>query len=168
MKESELEVQKSKVKFQRLNVKREGFTLIEMLLVIGIATVLGIIGTANFLGLRDVKALDSNTQRIVEDLRTVSGNSLSGLEDSTWGIRFTNSDAQYYEVWRGADYASGVKTKRSVLSAKVFFVDPASGQFKDVVFARGTGLPNATLTLIISNGASQKTITMNTNGRIDY
>ena len=147
--------------------RKLGFSLIELLVVIGIVTILAVGGTVSYLGLRDKKALDSIVSKIVFDLRATSGRSKAQEDDMGWGIRFTNSADDYYEIWRGADYATGEEIKRTNLTS-MFFTDPAEGFSKDIVFARATGLPTSSAAITISSNSLSKTITVSSNGRIDY
>lgn len=151
-----------------------GFTLIEVMVVIGIAVIIGIVGAISLGGFRNKTALDSAELKAVQDLRYAASQSVSGQGDLTWGIRFTNSTADYYEIWKSpapASYASGTVVSRANLASGVTFYDPASGQVKDIIFARGTGLPtvsDGSSTVIFFNGTDYRTITVNSIGRIDY
>ena len=149
---------------------RNGFTLIEILIVISITTALAIGGTLNYLGLRDKKALDSMVSLVIFDLRSASVKSKAQENDMQWGIRFTNGSSDYYELWRGVSYSDplGAKVKKVPLSL-VKFIDPIEGSSKDVIFQRATGLPLAASVITIANRSSrERTITINANGRIDY
>src|ERR1043165_4390174 len=104
-----------------------GFTLVELLLVIAISVILGVVATISYLGLRNKQALDNSVQRVVEDLRTVSSQPLAGQGDKQWGVRFTNSTIDYYEVWNGASYGANPVVSKSTLGGGVSFSDPAEG-----------------------------------------
>ena len=157
-----------------------GFTLIEMLIVIAITTALAIGGTINYLGLRNKKALDSMVSRIVFDLRAASERSKAQENDVRWGIRFENGATDdYYEIWGGASYEDELvlKTGRTNLSF-INFTDPAEGVPKDIIFERATGIPRiadcnsesgaTSCAISFENSKGVKTITVNSNGRIDY
>ncbi len=156
---------------------KNGFSFVELIIVIAITTILAVGGTISYLGLRNKKALDSVASKIVFDLRATAGRSKAQENDMGWGIRFTNGTNDYYEIWSGQSYATGTKVARTNLSF-VALTNPPEGSVKDIAFGRVTGIPKvvdcATLpgdtfcTISLSNNSDSKTITINSNGRIDY
>jgi hypothetical protein len=80
------------------------------------------------------------------------------------------ADNDFYQVWRGASYASGTIISRFPLEKTISYTNPASGSSKDVIFAKATGLPTAssTIGLQTASGGNTATITIDSSGRIDY
>lgn len=150
-------------------MKNNGFTLIEIVLVIAITAILATVGTTSYINLQKKQSLDAVVSKIVLDLRLVSDKSRAQEDDLGWGIRFTNSASgtDYYEIWKGTSYISGVKTSKTNLNA-LSFSDPAHNSFEDIIFSKGTGLPVAAASISITNSTETKVISIDANGRINY
>lgn len=146
--------------------KSAGFTLVELLIVIAITSILAVGGTITYSNLRAKKALDSITTKIIFDLRATSVRSKVQQDDMQWGIRFTNGATDYYEIWSGNSYATGTKLSKNILVLTAFS-DPTEGAFKDIVFARGTGLPTGgAVSIAIGSYIGSKQIAINELGTV--
>lgn len=152
--------------------KTQGFTLVEVILVMTFMVIITVIASANFFGSRSKYALDTTAEKIVFNLRLASENAKGQKDGFAWGTRMMNDPAGgYFEIFSGDDYASGVKISKTMLPAEVKFVVPVSGAALDVVFSRVTGLPAgpASITIGLRNfPAVTKIITVNANGTITY
>lgn len=151
--------------------KSAGFSFIEILAVVAIVSLLSAIIVPNFFGLRDRRLLTATKDKITEELKTAAGNSRVGQEDTAWGVTFTNSASDSYEIWKNPSGRTVVR--KTNLTEPIIFVDPASGQSKNIRFSRGKGLPLndagtvATISICISNNISSWLITAHQSGRID-
>lgn len=100
--------QQSKVlKFRIKNLKfRKGFTLIELILVIGVFT---IIFTSSTLVLADIiqrNSLQYSGYQLVQNIREVRTNALTQRNDSDWGIHFSYTSLPHgYTIFSGPNYA---------------------------------------------------------------
>lgn len=150
-------------------MKKNGFSLIEIVLVIAITAILATVGTTSYINLQKRQSLDAMVNKIVLDLRLASDKARAQEDDLGWGIRFTNSASgtDYYEIWKGTSYATGVKTSKTNLNA-LSFSDPVSGSSEDIIFSKGTGLPTAAASISITNTTDTKVISIDQNGRINY
>ena len=150
---------------------RKGFSLIELLITIGIVAVLGTIGTMNLVNYRSRNILDLQTQEIVATLRDAQSRSISQENGRPWGIHFENpsSDSDYYSLFASSTYNSSDINSTTTLNSAVVFLDPSAGGSKNVNFSAVTGLPSAADSLAIAlkaNNSVSSTITINAIGQI--
>ena len=163
---------------------RKGFTLIELMIVLGVIVILSIISARRLIGSGAKSTLNNQTQITVKQLNNAAAKAISQDGGYQWWMRFDNpvggaNDVMY--LCYGTSYtapstscaAEGVgaaESQRYVLNNKVQFTDPASGTSKNIVFNKATGLPTATVnvTLGLVSVSDSNTITVNINGRIDY
>lgn len=151
----------------------KGFTLTELLITIGIIAIVSIVASLNLFGYRGAQELDLMVQEIAITLRNAQDRSISQESSSRYGIHFENSVSSggFYDLFSGATYAAGTIISKNSLRPAIQFLDPTSGNSKDVIFAPVSGLPNASTTIIISlkrDASISKTIIINTNGQIQY
>jgi len=155
------------------------FTLIELIISISIIAILAGVGFMSIVNYKQRQDLTSTTQEIIEVVRNAQNRSLSQEATSTagsggrWGVYFENpaSGTDFYDLFKGTTYASGTMVSRSVLPSNIQFDIPASGSSSTIIFSPITGLPNAATTIkisLISSPTSSSTITINTNGTINY
>ncbi|MBI2595096.1 MAG: prepilin-type N-terminal cleavage/methylation domain-containing protein, partial [Candidatus Colwellbacteria bacterium] len=153
--------------------KPRGFTLIELLVVAGIMLILAAIGFSNYAEFKDRKTLEAETNKLVAITREAMERSKSQADGEQWAVHFANpsgSGNDFYEVWKGASYASSTITGKILLESSLKFTDPAENSTKDVIFAKATGLPAASSTIVIEtlNGKRRATINIDVTGRVDY
>ena len=161
-------------------MKNKGFTLIELIIVIGIMAILATVGIANYLAQRNKNRLELTGSILVRELNLTMERSRAQEDGYQWWIHFNNpvgSANDFYVTCFGAYVSSGAncvadggtESKRTNLSAGLEF-SPGSPAIQDVVFAKATGLPTGTTTIIINSigGTGSKTVTVNANGRIDF
>ena len=156
-----------------LNSNSKAFTLIELVITIGILGILATVSFINIINYKQRQDLSSASQEIVTVIRNAQDRSLSQESGSRWGVYFENpsSGTDFYELFQGSTYATGTIVSKSVLSSNVQFDSPVSGSSSTIVFSPVTGLPDATTTIKISLTSSpttSSTITINTNGKIQY
>lgn len=151
-------------------VKR-GFTLVELILVMGIIALLLAIGSFGFANTYSATSLTSATDLLQSDLKTQQSSAMGGLSgDSSlntgWGIKFYSD---HYIQFTGSTFNSSdpanistelptsVTISTSLPSDTIVF-DHASGEFN------GYTAGNDSVT--ISNGSTSHTITLNQYGTI--
>ncbi len=151
----------------------KGFSLAELLVVIAIMAILAAISVGSYLGFRNKQSVEAEVMEIRAIVREAMGLSKSQADGSQWGVHFANPTGagnDFYEIWKGSGYASGIVTRRFNLSDNVRFTDPPDGMTKDVIFDKATGLLSASSSVAVESltGGGTGVINIDTSGRVDY
>lgn len=83
------------------NLSKDGFTLIELIVVMAIISIMCIVAITGYTGQKDAKALSLGEKQIVNDIRMVQGKSYNLTTDGGtfpeggYGIRFTKDSNKY-------------------------------------------------------------------------
>lgn len=148
-------------------MRRNAFTVIEVLIAIGIITVLAglSIPTANtFLSRNE---LNTEALKITDALRRAKVQSMFGAEDSAWGVHFTSAD---YTVFRGSTYNPADSFNSTVTLPGVLTISgiTINGGGSDVIFDRVFGTTSTFGTTTIQNDAAEiRIIVINPAGTIN-
>jgi len=128
-----------------------GFTIIELLIVVGIITIIAGVSSVVYGNLQISAQLNETSAQIAQNLRIAYGQSASGFNDDAHGVKFESSE---YIIFQGASYDT-----RTATYDRAYDIDSAlslsttlSGD--EVVFSRGVGLPNTTGTVTITHSVS--------------
>jgi len=163
-------------KFPRISTyfksKTFGFTMLELLIVIGITAVLAGVGISSYVNQQRAKLLDSTAQEIVGYLRYVQQKSMAQEQSLQWGVHFDNptSGQDSYALYTGTTYSSSIETK--YLPSGIIFTTPATGNSINISFNKLTGTSatsttqSITIKSIVTNSTS--TISVSGQGLISY
>ena len=156
---------------EKKSSKGAGFTLLEILLVFGIAAILAATTAPGFFRYRAARQLPAQVTSVVAVLRATQARAVSQEGGNLWGVHFEYpaSDPQFYQVFSGT-WATGTKEVRTNLGTYVTFVAPASGTSTDVIFTKRTGTTTAaTITLALKSAPSttQEDITVTAQGTVE-
>ncbi len=149
---------------------RNAYTLLELLLVIGILLTLMAIGSPFLFGHKLSLEVDEEANRMTGMLRNAQNKALTLQNASAWGIHFDNTGSEpFYDLFWGLTYEVGTTTDRIYLSEGIQYGLPISGSSTTIIFAKRTGTPTAAATIslqnTLTNPPQQKTISINTLGR---
>lgn len=150
-----------------------GFTLIEVLLTVGIIGIIGAVGVSTFIGYKKTQDLDSASKALVSYLRDAHQRATSQDQSAKWGVHLDapSGERNFYEIFYGDDYSSGIKTEKIYLPNSVAFADPVPGSSKDIIFSKLTGFSQGgSKTVVISSASdpsSYKTINISSVGLIE-
>lgn len=141
--------------------KYNGFTLVEVVLVLGIFAILSTVSFSTYTQFRGRENLETATMSVVEALRHAQANAQSGKGDSVWGV-FVGSTIT---LFKGASFSGRDTSYDQVigLSSGV----SASG-LSEITFAKVTGTPLMTGTTTLSNSFGTKNIYINEKGTLTY
>lgn len=140
--------------------KQEGFTLIELILVISLMLILGTLGTAFGARFLTQNGVSNATDQLIGDLRQAQIYAMIGKQNSNWGVNFASNTITLY---KGATFASRTSAFDATFSVNA---NISISGFSDDNFTRVTGLPGFTTpqTITISGTGETKTITINSQG----
>ncbi|MEI6228439.1 MAG: type II secretion system protein [Candidatus Saccharibacteria bacterium] len=139
-----------------------GFTLIEVLIVIAIMTVVGAIALPVSVDYQRRNDLDVAQVSFVQGARRAQQLSISGEGDSQWGVTATSGNIV---IFKGSTYATrdaSYDENYDISSAIV-----SSGQV-EYDFAKVTGLPAQTGSATFTNDSYVKTVGVNAKGIVNY
>ena len=149
--------------------RQKGFSLIEMLTVIGIMVVLVSIGTPNYINYRQKAAIDADAQKVVAALREAISRARSGTEGARWAF-YVDEANDWFAVRQGPTVDPQTYISRTQLDSLVQFDQDITENTNNYWFHQSPNLTIATSTMVIGlttqNGGFTDTITMDTLGRI--
>jgi prepilin-type N-terminal cleavage/methylation domain-containing protein len=152
-----------------MKTSNSGFTLLEIMLVIGVIVIIAAI-SRDFYGRFVAGAqLDNNAKIIIYDLRNTRDKARNGLNDRNWGIHFVNSTSDYYEIFSTpSNYADPVKSVivTNYLQNGLVFGFPTEGTNSDIIFTKISGQV-ASSSIIIKAGLTERVITAQEQGLIN-
>lgn len=160
----------------------KGFTLIEVLLVMGITSILLVIGAISMFGYIGSQNLETETRAIIALMRDAQTRSMSQENESRWGVYLANasSDRDYYAIFQADETlvasstytgVPGTTLEQKTMRSSVEFVSPANGSTTVILFSKVSGLPNASTTITLQktgDTSSERTIFISGNGKVDY
>lgn len=129
-----------------------GFSLLEFIIAAAIVVIIAGVSFLSLTGIKNRNNLDLAVNATIAYLRDAQQRSLSQDQGSRWGIHFAGiaNGLDWYEIFSGEDYASGVKYTRVALPSNLKFLDPAENFSKDIIFSKISGFPNASTSIKIS------------------
>src|SRR3989339_267369 len=142
--------------------KMRGFTLIEVLLVIGIAAVVFTFSAPFALNFYRTQMVEDTSSNVIDALQRARHNSVLQKNDSAFGVTMSEV-ADSFVLFQGANYASRDDTQDEIFSviSEISFTG-----LTDLVFAKLTGLPDDTGTTTISYGNVSRGIFVDAAGMI--
>ena len=138
-----------------------GFTLIEILLVIGILIILLSLISPFVFDFYKNRQLDSCGQEIIQVLRRAQLKAMSVENDSSFGVFLGNNS---YILFKGESFE-----KRDIQYDEIYELSKfikISG-IQEIVFSKNEGLPSITGTIVLAANGDKRTITINKIGRIN-
>ena len=147
---------------------KKGFTLVEVLIVLGILAILSVIIFSTFIEFRKNQALVMDTDTIVEVLRQARNQTLLSKGPSVYGVHFTSSKITLFtgENYVDNNVANQDFTLNSTDTILTINIVPAGA---DIVFNRLTGetVNFGTIVVSLSGGSKSKTVTIYKTGLIE-
>jgi len=146
----------------KLFIFEKSFTLLEILLVIGIISVLLVFIVPVSLDFYKSQQLEVQTQSIIQTLRRAQSKATVVELDSSFGVYFGTSN---YTLFKGNSYL----LSRDVQYDEIFDLPGLINLtgLSEVVFSKFEGKPNVTGNIILSSDSDTKTININQVGRIN-
>lgn len=141
-----------------------GFTLIEVLIVIGVLAVLGTVGFLSLSGAKRNMALEKASQSMAAFLREAQQRAISQESGSDWCVHLDKGLRDSYKLHGGS--CSGTPLESAALPSMI----EMESAVDSITFAKASGLPviSSEIVLKLSNDPSvYKTILVNAQGTIE-
>jgi prepilin-type N-terminal cleavage/methylation domain-containing protein len=141
-----------------------GFSLIEMIIVVGIFSLISLISSSIYTSFKSQGNINIAAYTIVEGLRHAQSNAEKAKGDSRWGVEILSDKIV---VFKGDDYNSRDTGSDEFLN---FPNGISASGLSEVVFEKITGITSntGTTTLTKTNSTSTKDIYINEKGTITY
>jgi prepilin-type N-terminal cleavage/methylation domain-containing protein len=148
---------------------KKGFTLIEIVIVIGILGVLSTISMVTFISFKNTQGINKDSEAIVEMLQQARTQTLSSQNASVYGVHFGTTSVT---LFAGSTYSAGVATNEvyNFLSADTVLSVTLTGGGNDVIFSRLTGETTQNGTIVISSTSATitRTVSVFKTGVIEF
>ncbi|MDE2025409.1 MAG: type II secretion system protein [Patescibacteria group bacterium] len=153
----------------------EGFTIVELLVVIGIIATLFGLATINLLKTQHNASVTAATDQLMSDIRVQQTKAMSGTEDvsgneNSYGIYFPPASPGTYILFRGTIYSSSDTSNFPVSPTAITFSNNLPNH--SLIFNQESGEFNGyvtgpyTIGIVNAYGTEGRTITVNRYGII--
>lgn len=153
---------------------KKGFTILELLIMIGIVGILFSSGVVAFHNFKLQSDVENSTEEIANALRLAQNKTISSEAGSTWGVYFNTSALPHqYIIFKGENYASRDVSADIVrkISGTVLISEISLGSGSEAVFNKVTGASrqSGSVKLTSQADASQfKTVYIASSGQVDF
>ena len=133
----------------------KGFTLVEIIVAMGIVLLLAALALVSFRASRDARDLSTSTQDILSIIRLAQSKTLAGEDDADWGVHLTQTQ---FTLFRGPAFAGSTLTETHDLPSSLELVSiTLAGGGSDIIFTRVTGATNQNGSFILRVAATPAT-----------
>lgn len=144
---------------------KNGFTLIEVLIVIGIIIILSAATLPLYSNLQISSQLNDGNLLIIQTLRTAREKSLVGYNDSSHGVKFLSNS---FILYQGSSYATRNSFYDRITELSPVLSISTTLTNDEINFSKGLGEPNNIGTIILShNSGGEREIFINSLGKIE-
>lgn len=120
--------------------QKRGFTLIEILVSVGIIVLLAAGALLSFSKSRNAQNLSTSGQDVLSLLRLAQSKSLAGEDNTSWGVSFPAANPDQYILFRGTSFAASTFQETYTVARGIEIANVAlAGGGRDVIFKRLTG-----------------------------
>ena len=153
----------------------KGYTLSEMLIVMGIIVILALVSMTSFVSRRNQSQLTSTASTMAGLLREAQSRSVAQESSTSWGVHFENSTttSPFFALF-ASPYASSSQVGHYSLPAWVGYVSSSirAGSYAEVRFAQISGAASGSSSIAIyllqGNPLISSTISISSVGSISY
>lgn len=146
-----------------------GFTMVELLLAMGIFAILAALGSINYFSTYNQTSVGTTEDVLIADLRSaqakaMTGSSINGATVPSWGVKFFSD---HYTIFPGPSYVDGASTNYIVALPQNMLLSPdlTSNQ---LLFLKGSGeissYDSEADSISLNLGTTTKTVELNRYG----
>jgi Tfp pilus assembly protein FimT len=139
----------------------KGFTLIELLIVTAFTALLLVFIVPITLQFLRVQNLVDTTNTLMSSLRDAHNQAVFQNNDSAFGVKFSSNS---YTLFQGSSYATRTTGEDIVVALPN---NVTLSGIDQVVFAKRTGIPNTTGTILLQSGSKNMSLSINQQGVIE-
>jgi prepilin-type N-terminal cleavage/methylation domain-containing protein len=136
-----------------------GFTLVEVIVVLTITAILFLIAGSIAFNTFPKNAVQVETGAVTDILRRAQSRSVSGFQDSVWGVHFTQNE---FTLFAGSTYET--RNQQFDETHPIASAVSLSG-ITDVIFQFSTGETSNAGNVILTSTATGETVTLQINER---
>ncbi|MBI2096236.1 MAG: prepilin-type N-terminal cleavage/methylation domain-containing protein [Candidatus Taylorbacteria bacterium] len=143
-----------------------GFTLIEMLIVIGVISLLAAFSFSTFVSYKGRQSVAGGREIVTAVLNDARTQTLASKFDSQYGVRLATTTIT---LFRGANYDPATTTNKVYnlpVGVEISAVSLSGGGL-DVTFKRLTGETNESGSVTVTSGSLSETVTIHGTGLIE-
>lgn len=152
---------------KKVHHRTQGFTLLEVVIVIAIIAILGTITFVSFNASRNVRDLTTSAQNTLSVLRLTQSKTLAGEDNSAWGVRLASNQIT---LFKGDTFVGSPLTTIYPLPSSMQITNISlNGGGNDVIFKRVTGETDQSGTFllsVISSPSNSFSVTIDSLGKV--
>ncbi len=144
------------------NIVMKGFTIIELLLVMGLITIVAAITAPVGISFYKAQLISDVSENVTDSLRRAQAYATGSRNDSSYGVQILPNE---YVLFEGSSYAS-----RVVSEDEIFYYPETviiTG-FDEIIFSKVSGEPSEVGTLTFTLGNRIKYVELTPAGNIEY
>lgn len=153
----------------RMKLGKQGFTLLEFLIVMAVVVVLAVMSFPFFGSSVQERTFERSAEEVKAALRLARGKALAHESGLLWGVRFANGASDSYELFSTPstyDSASTTLLSTSFLASGVNFVSPAEDASTTIYFAPLYGTSTLSTVTLGNSQGKQTTVTVTAEGLV--
>ena len=151
------------------STRKSGFTMIELLVTIGIVAILSSVSFISLGTYRKKQNIERTLDEVVAAVQSTQKRSVTQEGGYAWGMRFENNTTSHtYEIFKGSTYASSTSMSKLGLSRALQLMNPYASSTFDALFAPITGALSSKKVISVGTGRNDPYVgdlILNTLGR---
>jgi Tfp pilus assembly protein FimT len=151
-------------------MRRDGLTLLEMLITVGIVTALFLAAVPSFWNFLNTYQMDALANDLAQVLRLAQQKSMSGEADDVWSVHLVSGSGGSFTLYRGSTYASRDTNYDEVHDLPSSLTLTYTVPDADITFVKieGTTTDTGDVTITWPGSGEFWTVNVNEVGRVDF